>query len=205
MTEISWGPGLTGEQMRALDLPGDTPVQFEGAHATARDWSFGFQGQRYHLPADHFASKVQQWNNDHPDAVPFVPWAGGDDAPSDWDGGEVLYRCGDVDGDARVTGWEHDPHDYDIIGYRPRTEAPTASLPTYDPALVERMVALIRDLRADHIKHGAHDYVQDFVSRTKAIADELATPAERMASDIGITVKQAQRALAWAAAGSAEA
>lgn len=36
--------------------------------------------------------------------------------------------------------------------------------------LWERCVGLIRDLHADHIKHGAHDYVQDFVARTAEIA-----------------------------------
>ena len=39
--------------------------------------------------------------------------------------------------------------------------------------VVERMVALVRDLHADHVKHGAHDYVQDFVARTAAIVAEL--------------------------------
>jgi hypothetical protein len=35
------------------------------------------------------------------------------------------------------------------------------------------MSQLIRDLHSDHVKHGAHDYVQDFVERTAAIVAEL--------------------------------
>jgi len=59
------------------------------------------------------------------------------------------------------------------------------------PEVVERMAALVRDLHADHVKHGAHDYVQDFVARTAAIVAELPKPvdpdlieARRMAADL---------------------
>ncbi len=45
-------------------------------------------------------------------------------------------------------------------------------------ALVERMQQLIRDLHEDHVKHGAHDYVQDFVARTAAIVAELPKPID---------------------------
>lgn len=41
------------------------------------------------------------------------------------------------------------------------------------PELVERMVALVRDLHGDHVKHGSYDIVQDFVTRTAAIVAEL--------------------------------
>ena len=44
--------------------------------------------------------------------------------------------------------------------------------------LAQRMAALVRDLYADHIKHGAHDYVQDFVARTAAIVAELPNPVD---------------------------
>jgi len=44
--------------------------------------------------------------------------------------------------------------------------------------LVERMVELVRDLHADHVKHGSHDYVQDFVLRTAAIVAELPNPVD---------------------------
>lgn len=44
--------------------------------------------------------------------------------------------------------------------------------------VVERMVTLVRELHADHVKHGAHDYVQDFVARTAAIVALLPEPVD---------------------------
>ncbi len=44
--------------------------------------------------------------------------------------------------------------------------------------LAQRMAALVRDLRADHIRYGAHDIEQDFVARTAAIAAELPKPID---------------------------
>lgn len=41
------------------------------------------------------------------------------------------------------------------------------------PELVERMVELIRDLRADHLQYNLHDREQAFVRRTAAILAEL--------------------------------
>lgn len=46
------------------------------------------------------------------------------------------------------------------------------------PELVARMEQLVRDLHEDHIKHGAHDYVQDFVSRAAAIVADLPKPVD---------------------------
>lgn len=69
-----------------------------------------------------------------------------------------------------------------------------------DPALVERMVALVRDLHADHVKHGAHDYVQDFVARTAAIVAELPKPID---PDL-IEAREMAEALGWASANRLE-
>ena len=78
------------------------------------------------LPVDHWAYPVL--------AAGFVPWAGGDEAPGDWDGGEVLRR-GDpsygaypkpwIDWYEVNQRWFHVGHDgkfADIIGYKPRAE-----------------------------------------------------------------------------------
>lgn len=46
------------------------------------------------------------------------------------------------------------------------------------PELVERMVALVRELHADHVEHDMHDRVQDFVARTAAIVAELPKPVD---------------------------
>lgn len=48
----------------------------------------------------------------------------------------------------------------------------------YDPQIVERMVALVRELHEDHVKHGSYDIVQDFVAKTAAIIAELPAPVD---------------------------
>lgn len=46
------------------------------------------------------------------------------------------------------------------------------------PELVERMVALVRDLHADHLRYNLHDRQQDFCVRTAAIVAELPEPVD---------------------------
>jgi len=59
----------------------------------------------------------------------FMPWMGGDAAPADWDGGAVLYRCGDLstaphaDRNWKVNQGRDRPNSYDIIGYKRKAEA----------------------------------------------------------------------------------
>lgn len=70
------------------------------------------------LPADHFAYAALD--------AGFEPWGGGDAAPGDSDGGDVLLRNGHSNG-GFVSWWTHnEQYDgaYDIIGYRKRV-APT--------------------------------------------------------------------------------
>ena len=110
----------------------------------------------------------------------FVPWGGGDASPADWDRGHVLvedttrgwvgrYLLGARNQDEC---WKQSKGFLKVIGYRRKPTEQTA----YSPELVDRMVGLIRDLRADHVEHDMHDRVQDFVSRTKALCDELDGP-----------------------------
>lgn len=70
----------------------------------------------------------------------FTYWPGGESAPADWDGGEVLFNDGVEQ--SFVARWLHwqTPYARNIIGYRKRTEQPA---PTVAPELVERMVALM--------------------------------------------------------------
>ena len=68
----------------------------------------------------------------------FVPWGGGERAPDDWDGGEVLTRNGHTiapDGPSDNLSWTHphaaakrNPSPGDIIGYRRRAAAPIPTL-----------------------------------------------------------------------------
>lgn len=46
------------------------------------------------------------------------------------------------------------------------------------PELVERMVVLVRDLHADHLRYNLHDRQQDFCQRTAAIVAELPEPVD---------------------------
>lgn len=74
----------------------------------------------------------------------FTYWPGGESAPEDWDGGEVLCANGNTwDGKVNWTpGLYSSP-----IGYRKRTEHPA---PAIAPELVERMVAFIRACRDEN-------------------------------------------------------
>lgn len=75
------------------------------------------------LPVDHWAYPAIQKG--------FTPWQGGEAAPDDWDGGQVLLRDGDFINHPFATsanwmrGLDGDPTKMaylDIIGYRKRTE-----------------------------------------------------------------------------------
>lgn len=70
----------------------------------------------------------------------FTYWPGGDSAPQDWDGGEVLLESGEI-GDGNV--WDHHPSRSPtrIIGYRKRVEQPAIA-----PELVERMARLVETM-----------------------------------------------------------
>jgi hypothetical protein len=46
------------------------------------------------------------------------------------------------------------------------------------PELVERMVALVRDLHADHLRYDLHDREQNFCKRTAAIVADLPVPVD---------------------------
>lgn len=73
----------------------------------------------------------------------FTYWPGGESAPEDWDGGEVLDAYGGVNGPDWIGRWTNIGEGYpNIIGYRKRTEQPA---PSIAPELVERMVRLVRN------------------------------------------------------------
>jgi len=80
------------------------------------------------LPRDHPAYNAL--------AAGFTPWGGGESAPDDWDGGEVLFADGDAGSIFKDSPcWNHDdPCPSDIIGYRKRAitnEDFLASLPSF--------------------------------------------------------------------------
>jgi|GEM_PF-6597125 len=53
MTDIQWGEPIPAEVMKALGLPGQTPVNYDGVIDDACVWQFNGTDGVYRLPADH--------------------------------------------------------------------------------------------------------------------------------------------------------
>lgn len=107
-------------------------------------WHEGLCPLRIRLPADHPYYLATSRG--------FTYWPGGESAPEGWDGGETLKRAGhtwntsDPNGSDWQRGYAGDAScmsEYDIIGYRKRTEQPASAIA---PELVERMVALVKKM-----------------------------------------------------------
>lgn len=99
------------------------------------------------IPSDHPAVPCLKWNAKHPELPPFKPWLGGDAAPADWDGGDVLYFGGDVRTPfpGGIPWIRDEPLDeVEIIGYRPK---PTEQ--TQAPSPGEVAFERIKDIRCE--------------------------------------------------------
>jgi len=88
------------------------------------------------LPAGHWANDVIEKG--------YWPWAGGNKAPDDWDGGEVLCRGGQTISAVDVDRWFHTSGLGDIIGYKREVEV--VSEP--DTNSMVGFNQIIRDLKA---------------------------------------------------------
>lgn len=181
MTEIVWGDRIAidgkpdwyrGEQVKWLDHAGPT---FRAHEWDDADWAVVAHEGGFRLPADHPYYLATSRG--------FTYWPGGDSAPADWDGGETLKRAGhthltaDPHGPDWRRGYNGDPDnmaEYDIIGYRKRTEQPA---PAIAPELVERMVRLVEDMgrMEEYLTHERYHY-----DDARAILSELeSNPVER--------------------------
>lgn len=125
MTKDSeWGEQLTGPEIKALGLPGDTPVRFKGVIYTVSDWTLNHPMEFYRLPADHPAYNVHHYNKEH--GTNFVYWAGGDEAPDDWNESYgVIIRNGQQIWPKVNVDWNHIQTDRDIIGYTKKPQLVT--------------------------------------------------------------------------------
>lgn len=125
---IQWGPDIATcgqrpawitDQDKMSNQNGIGQWQYpKGSDAPNSTWSWEHI-PAIRLPADHFAYKAI--------AAGLEPWAGGKDAPHDWDRGPVLLGCGRwVSG---ILYWNRDESDEDIIGYRKKEKTMTDTAP----------------------------------------------------------------------------
>lgn len=117
MTE--WGPEIEVNGVRPEWL--DSNFLYRPASGVTRCYGpvCGYSGWAHvgaiRLPADHWAYTAIN--------AGFVPWAGGESAPDDWDGDKegVLYRDGKTIGRFPYN-WRNSNDGPDIIGYRKRAD-----------------------------------------------------------------------------------
>src|SRR3546814_4404663 len=129
-TKITWGPAIPTPNVRpSWLLDTETVVDIKtnngcrcsdgGAGAPPYQWSWKVI-KAIRLPADHAYYLATDKG--------FTYGPGGESAPEDYDGGEIIYRSGSVQPSARFLSWEHTPGrtrldpEYAIIGYQPQAD-----------------------------------------------------------------------------------
>ena len=188
MSNIEWGP--------EIKVNGERPAWLGDGDLCMIGMSDAPSGEPY--PADHWAWSVitairlpsSHWAYAAIKAG-FEPWRGGDSAPEDWDGGDVLWK----DGPLVKTGetqnyswlWQHDSGP-NIIGYRKRTEPQTDDTVTIQRLLEAEWDAMYRD------------YGTIEVLRSLGLIKPKPSEAERIASECGLDVATVQRVLVTKAA-----
>lgn len=175
-----WGDPIEVNGERPVWLGDDdllqfqTPANYDGEWFSdegvcgGRKWSSGSWSsvQRIRLAADHWAYEALSRG--------MVPWAGGDEAPDDWDGGDVLLKNGEARG-FQFT-WRRNGTPNCVIGYKRRetvqfdgcTTREQAERLALDPELVDRMAWVIRRLSV-----GANVTDDDITTAICDIAAEL--------------------------------
>jgi len=200
---IKWGDPIECNGVRPEWLRDGEEIQFEN---TSDDWLNGPAG-RYtwdvrdecpisiKLPADHFAYTAIR--------AGFTPWAGGDSAPDDWDGGAVLLRGRAQCPGALVTDWRdhEDLGGAKIIGYRKRTDGNCSGADTVTLTRMTRGEALELWRKESTVALAATSTVADRVVlllRGLGLVRQDETPEERFTRETGHEVTDAVRAaLNW--------
>lgn len=136
MTDIKWGEPIAVDGNRPEWLHDGELMQYQTSDRTKwfdMKWGWGWAviGGDIRLPASHPYYLATSRG--------FTYWPGGDSAPADWDGGEVLRRGGDDahHKDPWLAPYEHNQRWFhvarsdfaDIIGYRRKVEPFAAPLP----------------------------------------------------------------------------
>lgn len=112
-------------------------------------------------------------SNEQTEALPegMVPWAGGDSAPEDYDGGLVLLRDGSEIWPKGIMDWMHLDNGADIIAYTPKraTPSPAPSDTLREPWMIALTYALSEADRMESI--GAMVKSADLRAALKALGD----------------------------------
>jgi hypothetical protein len=203
---IEWGSPIKVDGKRPEWLLNGQEYKIEPVfHSIFRnaESSYWHGVKRIKLPATHFASIVQAYNDKH--GTSFLPWAGGDSAPRDWDGGQVLYRSGHKSSPLMLRyhkyEWSEDGNST-IVGYTRRQ--PAASDP--DTVTIKRMSAKDAALmwRAWDTASGTwrRGWLQAF--KELGVINEIHSgltarhgPANAMAAATGLSLSDAEKALEW--------
>lgn len=131
MTE--WGPEIDVNGARPEWLGENQEIHFHWVDGSHGDWiARDFNGREWRecralqLPASHPYYLATSKG--------FTYWPGGNDAPCDWDGDPVLYKCGAVQGEGdaarwSAVSWEAFDQDSQIIGYN-RKSTPVIPTPS---------------------------------------------------------------------------
>lgn len=180
MSNIEWGPEIKVNGERPAWLSDGDKFNWCGCAyvGTGHHWE-GVSSIR--LPADHWANAAIN--------AGFEPWGGGDSAPEDWDGGEVLRGSGKITGAGSNYEWSRPfqcPEWAWIIGYRKRTEPQTGDTVTIQRLPESEWDAMYRD------------YGTIEVLRSLGLIKPEPTKAERVAADTGIDLATVERVLAAA-------
>lgn len=145
-----WGYEITVDGVRPAWLTDDSPVSWR--HFGSSEWTtstataLSWTGGKYCRPVSYVRLPADSYVYRALDAG-FEPWPGADNAPHDWDGGDVLWDTGWVGSVPLINLWNRkniNPEYAYVIGYRRKSE-PT--LRTSDEAL-RRMEALVRRMAA---------------------------------------------------------
>jgi len=137
---VEWGEKIPVNGVRPAWLRDSDSTAIRWAVASS-EWDFSVSDNPYwknfhsgdwraicaiRLPADHWAYAPLRRG--------FTPWAGGSEAPADWDGGGAVCRNGSV---ARCPSyWTHRPNpdwsgQWDVIGYRQRAAEQPEEIPQW--------------------------------------------------------------------------
>lgn len=187
-----WGPEIPiVDGVRPAWLGGDETIQgrYDWVTLTCEAWRFNWQQViAIRLPRTHWAYL--------PLSRGFTPWAGGDEAPGDWDGQNVMIGAGHESA-GRIFDWSKVGNAGDIIGYRRRGKVPAdlQGREGPDTVTIKRMTEEEARMIFAELPPRFNDDVFGWM-RINGLIRPTPTPAERIATETGIAVADVERVIA---------